>query len=272
MIYLKKDNQEAIKFVTDFIYANWLEQNDGSYKYQNIGYPDIKNPIEKYKGFFINDQEDKCCYCCKDIINDRTTELEHIIPRTKSHIEDFQPYFVLSYILKNNVVPQNIFEEASTILSQPPFPHHIAYQNIVASCNGRIFETTERFTCCNRERKDDFIPPFNLMPDAIQYLPDGTIVYMKDILNRNYFETLSLDKDILTNIRRLWYLFAQSELTIDQILDEQYTASITEKIVRFAIANSSTAAEDTKLVETFSNQSIWNIFKDYSYFFNYYKK
>lgn len=271
MIYVNKTNQVAIDFVTRFIDDNWLEQNDGTFKYQNIGYAQVKNPVTIFRGFFVTEQNNKCCYCCRDIANDNTTELEHIIPRTKSEFADFQPYYAESNILYVNVVPQNTFEITRTPLGKPPFPHHIAYHNIVASCNGRTFESSENFTCCNRERKDDFVPPFNLVQNSIEYLPDGTIVYINDLANRIYFEILNLNKDILVNIRRLWFLFAQSQLTLDEILDD-FADSIIVKIVRFAIGNSSTPVDDFKLVETFSNQNIWNTFKEYSYFFEYYKE
>lgn len=271
MIYLQKTNQSAIDFVTQFIDNNWLEQNDGSYKYQNISYANIKNPVTIFRGFFVDEQSNKCCYCCREIANNSSTELEHIIPRAKSEIMNFLPYYELSNILQNNVVPQNTFESTIIQLNKPPFPHHIAYHNIVASCNGRTFESSNDFTCCNRKRKNDFVPPLNLMPDSIEYLPDGTIIYTREPQNRQYFEILNLSKDILKNIRRLWYLFSQSELTISQVLDDHFTTSINEKITRFAIAYSPTILEDNKLKGTFSNQSIWNIFKDYSFFFDYYK-
>lgn len=270
MIYLDKTNHEAIDFVTTFIDANWLEQNDGTYKYQNIGYSQIKNPVIKFREFFINEQNNKCCYCCRNIVNDNSTELEHIIPRTKSMLVDFTPYYQHSNILNQNVVPQIVFESSTNELNKPPFPHHIAYHNIVASCNGRIFESSEDFTCCNRERGDEFVPPFNLMQNSIEYLPDGTIVYILDLQNRNYFEILNLNKDILINIRRLWYLFSLSDLTLSYILDGS-TNTLDEKINIYAIANSQTIVEDFKLLETFSNPKIWEIFKEYSYFFDYYR-
>lgn len=197
-----------------------------------------------------------------------TTELEHIIPRAKQSIEDFEPYYASSHILQQNVVPQNSFETATNERNMPPFPHHIAYHNIVASCNGRTFESSEDFTCCNRKRGDDFIPPFNLMKDSVGYLPDGTIVYLKELKNRDYFEILNLNKETLRNIRRLWYLFSQSNLSA-QLLDN--AVELEEIITVHAIAHSPTPIEDIKLLETFSNQTMWNAFKKYSYFLTYYK-
>jgi len=269
MIYLDKTNQAAIDYVGKFIDDNWLEQNDGTYKYQNIGYAQVKNPVKKFRGFFVDEQEEKCCYCCRDIFNDATTELEHIIPRTKSEIAQFEEYYVFSQTLLDNVVPQGNFESATTRLDKPPFPHHIAYHNIVASCNGRTFEASTNFTCCNRERKDDFVPPFNLMQDAVGYLADGTIVYLSNLTNRKYFGILNLDKDILNDIRRLWFLFSKSALTLEEVITVK-PERLLEHIVSNAIANSPTIVSDIKLSETFSNPNMWKNFICYSYFFSYY--
>lgn len=270
MIYLDKTNQSAIDFVTKFIDQNWLEQNDGNYKYQNIGYAQVKNPADDFREYFVDEQDKKCCYCSREIVNDRTTELEHIIPRTKSDIAEFEDYYVFSQTLRDNVIPQSTFENTNEELAKPPFPHHIAYHNIVASCNGRTFEASNNFTCCNRERKDDFVPPFNLMQDAIGYLPDGTIVYLSDLPNRTYFGILNLDKDILNDIRRLWFLFSRSDLTLPEVITVE-PQNLLEHIVNNAIANSPTIVADNRLSETFSNPNIWKNFICYSYFFNYYR-
>lgn len=270
MIYLSKTNQEAINFVADFL-NNGFSEEEG--KYIGIGYEQIKKPVETFRGFFVSEQNKKCCYCCKTIENSHKTELEHIIPRSKNTTHEFQPYYNLSSILKTNVVPQNNFETSSIKISLPPYPHHVAYHNIVASCNGRIFESSSKdnFTCCNRERKDVFVPPFNLMADSIEYLQDGTIVYKKDPTYRDYFEILNLNKTLLNQIRRLWFLFSKSILNLDDILNDQYTETITEKIVAFAIVNSNSLIADSKLTDTFSTSDTWKVFKQYNFFFDYYK-
>jgi hypothetical protein len=271
MIYLTKTNQTAIDHVSEFIDSNWREE--GVNRYQNIGYGDIKNPVAPFRLLFVSEQNYKCCYCCRHIVNNQTTELEHIIPRTRSQIDQFEPYYILSDILRTNVIPQSVFTTATAQLNKPPFPHHIAYQNIVASCNGRTFESSDNFTCCNRVRKDDFIPPFNLMEGSIEYLPDGTIVYMPEITNREYLDILNLNKGVLINVRRLWYLFAQSELTLDAIknVDASDSDALTAHLVVNAVSTSPTIDDDMKLVELFTIESAWDTFKGYDYFWDYYR-
>lgn len=278
MIYVSKTNQKAIDFVSNFLNCGFNEEEN---RYIGIGYAQIRNQVNIFRGFFVAEQQGKCCYCCRTIDNSSRTELEHIIPQSKNTIDEFQRYYDLSNILRDNVVPQSIFESATTQLATPPFPHHIAYHNIVASCDGRNFASSVSgsFTCCNRKRGNDFIPPFNLMENSIEYLPDGTIVYKNAPENRDYFEILNLDKALLNQIRRLWFLFSKSSLHLDDILNDNFAnviteeiVSITEKIVAHAIANSDFPMEDSNLTATFSTSDTWNVFKQYYYFFDYYRE
>lgn len=270
MLYVSKTNQDAIDFVSNFLIGGY---NGAESKYIGIGYEQIKNPVNTFRGFFVSEQNEKCCYCCRSIENSRKTELEHIIPRSKNTIEEFQPYYDLSKILQDNVVPQSKFETSNIRLELPPYPHHLAYHNIVASCDGRILESSvkDNFTCCNRNRKNEFVPPFNLMESSIEYFPDGTIVYKNDPSRRDYFEILNLDKALLNQIRRLWFLFSKSTLNLADILNDKYTETITEKIVAFAISNSISPIDDNNLTTTFSITDTWNVFLQYYFFFDYYR-
>ncbi|WP_175635064.1 HNH endonuclease [Pedobacter ghigonis] len=269
MIFLEKNNQAAIDHISQFLKANWLVSASGAYKYINIGYRDIKRG--GFRSYFVLEQNYICCYCSRKIVDDHTCELEHVIPRSVTQIVDLSKYYDLSDTLKNNVVLQSDFENAIIEKDSPPFPHHIAYHNIVASCNGRTFETSASFTCCNRERADDFVPPFNLIKDVIAYLPDGTIVYGTNPQERSYFEILNLNKKILIDIRRLWYLFSLSNLSQEKITSEEIT-NLKEHIVENAISHSTTTIEDIKvLLPQFINPELWKLFKEYSYFLSYYR-
>ncbi|WP_121965002.1 hypothetical protein [Myroides sp. N17-2] len=269
MIYLDKTNTSAIKYVEDFINNNWLPYNDNDdCKYINIDFRDIKNPVSTFKAFFVEEQENICCYCSRKILNDNNTELEHIIPYALSDILEFQLYYDLSPILENNVMPQDTFINTLTKRILPKYPHRIAYHNIVASCNGQTFKGSEGFTCCNRERGNEFIPPFNLIHNSISYLKDGTIVYLEDLENQNGINILNLNKPLLQHIRRLWYLFSLSDLTINEIF--QYELPLDEHIVINAINHSPQIEKDTNLLKVFTN-GLWDIFTQYSFFFNYYR-
>ncbi|GAA4910496.1 hypothetical protein [Mucilaginibacter defluvii] len=270
MIYLTKTDQAAIKFVNDYVSGCWLDQGDGTSKYQNLSYASVKNPVSQFRGFFVDEQHKTCCYCSREIINDHTTELEHIIPRTEERPEVFERYYQHSDLLRDNVISQSVFLQATEKQQTPPQPHHVAYHNIVASCNGRTFHTSEDFTCCNRARGDHFLPPFNLMENSIGYLPDGTILYLKDLTDRTPFELLNLNKQSLVNIRRLWYLFSRSALSISDIVNFN-VADLQNKINEHALVYSPTITVDLKLAETFSIPGMWAVFVKYAYFGSYYR-
>lgn len=270
MIYVPKTEQDAITFVDNYIAGCWLDQGNGTFRYQNLTYAGVKNPADIFRGFFVTEQNETCCYCCKSIINDHTTELEHIIPRTEDDPEEFEKYYLLSGQLRNNVVRHSTFIASNMQQLTPPHPHHVAYHNIVASCNGRTFATSNDFTCCNRSRGNVFLPPFNLMENSIEYFPDGMIVYKDAPLDRAPFDVLNLNKDILVNIRRLWYLFSRSELPIIDIL-EYDIAGLEQLIDTHALVHSTTLLIDNKLKGTFSKPVFWDLFKKYAYFGTYYR-
>jgi len=265
MIYLNKDNQDAINYVSGFLSGQWLEDNNGGYCYQNIEYNDINRG--HFKDFFVNEQDSKCCYCCREIAIDRHTELEHIVPRAVNNQVDLLPYHGLSKVLKDNVMLHQEFKASQVQLASPPFPHHTAYHNIVASCNGRTFETTTDFTCCNRKRGDDFLPPFNLMQGCINYLPDGTLVYDPP-QGQTYVDILNLNKTILKDIRKLWKLFYSNQTPLQQINMPFDEKQVKVMISLAVLLQTGKTHEDLKLIDNFKIQSMWDVFLKYSFFYS----
>lgn len=269
MVHLTKDNKTAITFVSTFIKGQWLPNNNGGNEYLNIGYDDINKT--HYKSFCLAEQENVCCYCSRKIDDRSEIELEHIIPRSVKGNEKLQEYFDYSDILKQNVVLQEVFRLSKIQQATPPFPHHIAYHNIVASCNGRTFAPSDDFTCCNRKRENEFIPPLNLMVQCIGYENDGTMVYLPDIQNREYINTLNLNKQALKNIRRLWFLFSRSIVTINELLAATTEEDYMELLTIHIFANPLKVLSDNRLIDTFSVESAWNVFMAYKYFLSFYR-
>lgn len=255
MVSLEKNNPHAIAFVQDFIQGQWQED-----KYVNIGYGNINK--HTLRTFCAEEQHWICCYCCRDISHPGDITLEHIIPRACND-DEFQKYIALSPILHDNVVLQDVFANAEEMRTPPPFPHHIAYHNIVAACNGRVSDYTEEFTCCNPERGEVFLPPFNLMGDCITYHPDGTVSYE----DTEYVNLLNLNKGLLKKIRQLWYLFATSDIIWQDIQDANTEQ---DRAVLFAvyILNGENLRAKSNLTNMFRLEDFWKIFLKYSYFFN----
>lgn len=269
MVQITKNNQEAIDCLSSFINGQWLENNNGGFEYRNIGYDHINKAT--YRNFCLEEQNNVCCYCSKEIDNSPTTELEHIIPKAVIDNPALQRYFEYSSILAQNIVLQNNFTAASSLQVMPPFPHHIAYHNIVASCNGRIIDTSEDFTCCNRNRSNDFIPPFNLMPKSIDYMNDGTVYYVNDEIDNRHIKPLNLNKDLLKSIRRIWLLFAKSDVTEAELVDVANEAKIKEIIALHLDANPLKSSTDGKIIDSFKTLQLWETLMKYKYFLHYFR-
>jgi hypothetical protein len=269
MVTLEKNNQEAIAFVSEFIENQW---QDDSNKYIGIGFDDGAFNKTTLKGYCLAEQENVCCYCSREIDKSSNTQLEHIIPRAKKTNQDtLERYFVYSPILSENIVLQSIFADSTERQSTPPFPHHIAYHNIVATCNGKTIETTEDTTCCNRNRGDDFVPPFNLMASSIAYLKDGTIYYINDEINYRNINPLNLNKDLLKNIRRIWFLFANTDVTENELLNANNQEKILEVITLYLEVSTFKSPSDRNVIDSFKTLSNWGTLMKYLYFLNYFR-
>lgn len=268
MVSIIKNNQAAIDYVSIFINGQW--QGDSN-RYIGIGFDD--GPFNKptIKGFCLIEQQNVCCYCCREIDNNRHTELEHIIPRAVNDIATLQQYFNFSNVLSQNIILQNTFSAANTQQATPPFPHHIAYQNIVASCNGKTTNTSEDTTCCNRKRGNEFLPPFNLMVNSIEYLKDGTVFFINDVFNNTYISHLNLNKTLLKNIRRTWFLFASSDVIEDLLLQDSSIDDIKELFSIYIDTNPLKTFADSNIMDSFKTEGNWNILLKYKYFLNYFR-
>jgi 5-methylcytosine-specific restriction endonuclease McrA len=265
MVTLKKDNQEAIDFVSCFIEKQWQET-----KYVNIEYDCIDK--KAYRKFCLKEQGNVCCYCSRVIDNSNNTQLEHIIPRDRNLNQDtISRYFSFSKVLEDNVVLQSVFTNSREKLRTPPFPHHIAYQNIVASCNGKTTTSSEDFTCCNRNRGNRFIPPFNLMPNSIVYLNDGSLYYIEDELGDIFINQLNLNKDLLRKIRRIWFLFAKSDVKEDELVNATNEDRIIEVITFYLEINRFKSPSDRNVIDSFKTVDNWSTLMKYRYFLNYFR-
>lgn len=275
MVSLNKNNQTAIDYVTNFINGQWLENNSGGFEYNNIDYNSINRT--HYKTFCLAEQENVCCYCSREIVNNHHTELEHIIPRAVDAEEALQPYFNFSNILADNIVLQESFRAATIQQTPPPFPHHIAYQNIVASCNGITFKSSEDFTCCNRKREDDFIPPYNLIQNNIFYLHDGTIystidtTYLEQGIQYKSITHLNLNKQTLKNIRRIWFLLSKTDVDINVLLQATSIAEFKEIFTLYLRVHLLKVPSDNNLIDSFENETSWKVLMQYKYFLTYFR-
>lgn len=161
----KSINQAAGNLlVNNFLTSRW---NNLSNNYSQINYSTHPNhPFrlslrDLLKQLLLKEQKNICCYCMRQLNNDDRTTFEHIVPKsvkTQVKLNEYTHYPIIG----NNVCLQSVFDNATTQLNTPPFPLEIAYENLVASCNGRIIDgqlkdTTPKF--CNNYRLSNLVEP-----------------------------------------------------------------------------------------------------------------
>jgi hypothetical protein len=118
-----------------FLTSRW---NNITNRYISIGYSNQEfrqNLRPNLKQLLLNEQSNLCCYCMRQINNDDTTTLEHIVPQSTSTIAELNQYTHFA-IINDNVCLQSVFDNATTQQNTPPFPLEIAYENLTASCKG----------------------------------------------------------------------------------------------------------------------------------------
>ena len=113
----------------------------------------------------------------------------------------------------SEIILRENFEEQINPLF-PPFPHNVAYNNLVLSCLGTFPDENRPASnmCCNIKRQEKYAFPAYYFPDIQQYISyktDGTIIveiaapFYEDIHNLVCSTKLFIRP--LNEIRRLWY-------------------------------------------------------------------
>lgn len=185
---------------------------DGSVRYLNIAYSDSFTN-KGYKGKLLElamfSQKKYCCYCLRKIGNSKQATLEHIIPQDASATAEYDKYHKLSgkeiVLTKDYTAGQN--------QDRPPYPHTVAWNNLVASCKGQFpLDNSVSSHCCNNARQSNYAPPVYYLDDIesrISIMHDGSIHanignFHDDI--RTTIIAAKLNCSALKEIRRLWYL------------------------------------------------------------------
>jgi hypothetical protein len=200
---------QADGVVNNYIVSQRLNGYDCSY--YNFTRTPFKNQL---RDILIDEQKYLCCYCMRSLYKNETTTLEHVIPKgTETTIANLNQYKVKYPLYFTEVIHRDLF----TLISiYPPYPHQIAYQNIVASCNGVLHENSKSGFCCNQKRGNTEIVP--LMFDAnisnkVTYTRSGIINSLNTDINTTIW-ILNLNNETLKEIRILWAKIKYKNITI----------------------------------------------------------
>jgi len=265
------------KAAGNLLVANFLDsrRNPSTNRYSKINYS--THPTHPFRiklrdalrDLFLDEQKNLCCYCMRSI--DDSATIEHIVPKSVTTQKELNQYRHIP-IIKNNVCLQSVFEKAKRKLKTPPFPLEIAYENMVASCDGKIIDgipkdTTAKF--CNNFRLSKFVEPLfylrNVMND-IEYKPAGLLV-PKNVSYISSIQNVGLDYITLKRIRQVWY-----HISVENIKDIENADTKKKRNVILTInLISLPQAKRNQLIADFKTTTFWNILLQYKWFYNYFR-
>jgi len=275
MQQILKINQTGNTIVSDFLRGQW--QGSPVNGYRNIGYNHM--PKDALRNILLAEQNNLCCYCMRHIFytsrENKNCTLEHIIPRAVNDYNTFLRYTNQSDILNENVVIQSVFTASTVMLEIPPAPHHIAYHNLVASCDGSIWDNPNqptRYTAqfCNGHRGNEFIHPFfydGHVNENIIYDHTGLVYYTEDDDRQTMINHLNLNYATLKKVRRVWFFISTSEFNLVQVeaANDQLSR---QNILTISILDSPLQNfQDDELINTFITDLFWGILLQYRWFY-----
>lgn len=226
-----------------------------------------------YSEKILAENEYRCCYCMRRIkkhpvSNRYPLTLEHVIVRTIISQSDYDAYFSMeSDLEKKDMILASNFENSS---KYPPYPHTIAYENLIPSCRGDFLRIGTSSKTCNHCRGNEFVHPLVFrknIRDEIRYYSDGTVEWTADRGDgRNgipYVNLLGLNYIDLRLIRRIWYYLTHEHL--------DYNSKETKiHVFNIIVAELSDEDEESREIlenlQKIKNDDYWKLVGDYDYF------
>lgn len=257
MQYIDKSPGEGPKIVDKFLEEKWLDSEE---RYANADYYSFRSKkvfrkIEDFVELLLKEQSNLCCYCMKQIEASETT-LEHVITHKVERGEAFEEYLMVD-TLKEHVIHKDEFDRDTKIIPLEKYPHDIAYQNLIASCDSNSH--------CNNYRGDTFINPLiydENIQDKVTYDLQGRVgseEYQAELLS------LGLSDGELTQYREIIY---QISLKYPNISD------VDNNVIEEIVLEMVTEADDDGsglLDKFFGSPSKKDDLMAYDWFFNYYQ-
>jgi hypothetical protein len=213
-----------------------------------------------------------CCYCMRTInASDTHSTLEHVIPNMTSSESSYKSYYSVPSELEKDehvMVYKEIFDNRHKRIA-PPFPHNVAYENLVASCDGCLPKGSTNHVCCNNPRGDNYIPPFIFMQNVHQDFKyksnSGNVIWKNNpdvdskermrIVNR----VLNLNCSILKVIRMIWFFLSENGMDCKLSMDER------RKVIDSL--RPQCVFTDKEVLQNFlESDNYWNLLEEYRYF------
>ena len=211
----------------------------------------------------LEDNNHRCCYCMRDI---KGTTLEHMIPQSVKTLDAFSKYFQheSNLDITNMILAKEFIDNPKEV---PPYPHTIAYENLIPSCFGNLPSGASK--CCNNFRKDKFVQPLVFRPgihEEIKYYANGNIIWTKDPEVENpTIVKLGLDCLELKAIRRIWYYLSSHDLNCE---DANKNLAIDDLLIELGVPKDTDDRNMQQMLLNFKKSEYWELVKKYTYFAN----
>lgn len=209
----------------------------------------------------LEDNEGRCCYCMASILG---TTLEHVILNSTSDKQKYNEYYTIESDLdkENMKLAKDFLDNPGEI---PPFPHTIAYENLIPSCFGYLPSTSSK--CCNNYRGEKFVYPLVFRRNIhteVHYYPNGNIVWAEDPEEIIPTVTkLGLDCTELKCIRRIWHFLASNGLSAEEPNRQK---TIITLITDLGIPVTKEEKEMQQMLINFKKPEYWKLLSKYTYF------
>jgi len=264
----KSLNQVAGNTLVDtFLTTRWMVASSNYSQIDYTGQPFRINLRPELKLLLLTEQKYRCCYCMRQLANDDTTTLEHIVPKsTKTQVElDKYTHYPL---IRDNVCLQSVFDSATVKLATPQFPLEIAYENLAASCRGD-FPGGATYHICNHKRENKFIEILfykSTINDEISYRKAGLLLSSNSSYDATII-TLNLNYDSLERIRQVWYHISAEEISdiLSAASESDRNAILTLNLISLP------QAKRIQLIADFKTETFWNMLMQYKWFHQYYR-
>lgn len=265
----RKNRKQGHAIVGKFLFRGW----DKVYgRYINCSYSDLLRE-GKMTHLLLREQGYMCCYCMRSISFKRHTTIEHVLPRMTKRTDDNA---IIHYLNSSRFMKRYVKwteEPPRQRVKVPPYPHYCAYENLVVSCDGSIYDlhnpdcqySRSLHNCCNNIRGNkEIIPMFFLerIDRLLIYERDGELTY--DEMFESTIKAIRLEYDTLKLMRRAWASICEYY----SVEDVKY--AITDDDLRnLIIDDSRLSAFDGNLLR---RSTFWNLLYEYRWFHSYFKR
>lgn len=268
----KQSHRQAHSLEDGFLQRN-KERHDGRYTgdlYTYLGADFCVQGVKTKKALAAIlevEQHNRCCYCMRNIDQLKAEEksIEHVIVNHPVDDEEYNKYLMHGSSLDGaDIINSSVFLERQT--PPPPYPHSVAYENMLMSCAGRIHVGIKTSFTCNGKRCHSYVPPMPLMPaisNEVKYRKDGSVYWTKETsIKKPTVEILGLNDPTLQIIRRIWYKLSSQNL-LPSTCDKE---SLVYEILGDMLDEGKDDPQIQLLFLFLNNSQYWNLIQQFDYF------